>query len=700
MITRKQLIQRYIDFFKSKHHRHIPPSPLIPANDPTVLFTTAGMHPLVPYLLGQKHPLGKRLVSVQKCIRTGDVDEVGDEVHHTFFEMLGNWSLGDYFKEDAIMWSYEFLTDKKWLGISPEKISVTCFKGDSKLNIKKDIASESIWLAVGIPSSKIKFLGMNDNWWGPAGKTGPCGPDTEMFYKTKNGDVEIWNDVFMEYNKTTINAILVDAINCLINKEKGLNKELAEFLKDTNKKIIVVTNADKDSIKHQIKGYDFEVFSMDKNPEKLNPIYFRKLLESHKLNEKEVIYFDHKKENINSAKSIGIQSELYQNNSQIKNFVEQNLHIYVFLKQKNVDTGMGVERTLSALNELNDDYLTDSFLPIIKEIEKISGKKYGQNKRSIRIIADHIKASTFILSEKITPSNTEQGYVLRRLIRRAIRYGKKLGMKENFTSHLSKKVLEIYPEYNELHKNHKFIIEQLDLEENRFNETLEKGLKQFEKLSNDKLISGKEAFLLFQSYGFPIEITQELAEEKGIKIDLEEFNNEFKRHQDLSRTTSSGMFKSGLADDSNKTRKLHTATHLLNEALRRVLGHDVAQRGSNITPERLRFDFNFPRKLTQEEIKKVEKLINEKIKAGLNVHMIEMPLSQAQKLGAQAEFGDKYPELVSVYTIEDKKEKSGWFSKEICTGPHVSNTKDVGKFKIIKEESVASGVRRIKGIIE
>jgi len=658
------------------------------------------MHPLVPYLLGQKHPLGKRLVSVQKCIRTGDVDEVGDEVHHTFFEMLGNWSLGDYFKEDAIMWSYEFLTDKKWLGISPEKISVTCFKGDSKLNIKKDIASESIWLAVGIPSSKIKFLGMNDNWWGPAGKTGPCGPDTEMFYKTKNGDVEIWNDVFMEYNKTTINAILVDAINCLINKEKGLNKELAEFLKDTNKKIIVVTNADKDSIKHQIKGYDFEVFSMDKNPEKLNPIYFRKLLESHKLNEKEVIYFDHKKENINSAKSIGIQSELYQNNSQIKNFVEQNLHIYVFLKQKNVDTGMGVERTLSALNELNDDYLTDSFLPIIKEIEKISGKKYGQNKRSIRIIADHIKASTFILSEKITPSNTEQGYVLRRLIRRAIRYGKKLGMKENFTSHLSKKVLEIYPEYNELHKNHKFIIEQLDLEENRFNETLEKGLKQFEKLSNDKLISGKEAFLLFQSYGFPIEITQELAEEKGIKIDLEEFNNEFKRHQDLSRTTSSGMFKSGLADDSNKTRKLHTATHLLNEALRRVLGHDVAQRGSNITPERLRFDFNFPRKLTQEEIKKVEKLINEKIKAGLNVHMIEMPLSQAQKLGAQAEFGDKYPELVSVYTIEDKKEKSGWFSKEICTGPHVSNTKDVGKFKIIKEESVASGVRRIKGIIE
>ena len=700
MITRKQLIQRYIDFFKSKHHRHIPPSPLIPANDPTVLFTTAGMHPLVPYLLGQKHPLGKRLVSVQKCIRTGDVDEVGDEVHHTFFEMLGNWSLGDYFKEDAIMWSYEFLTDKKWLGISPEKISVTCFKGDSKLNIKKDIASESIWLAVGIPSSKIKFLGMNDNWWGPAGKTGPCGPDTEMFYKTKNGDVEIWNDVFMEYNKTTINAILVDAINCLINKEKGLNKELAEFLKDTNKKIIVVTNADKDSIKHQIKGYDFEVFSMDKNPEKLNPIYFRKLLESHKLNEKEVIYFDHKKENINSAKSIGIQSELYQNNSQIKNFVEQNLHIYVFLKQKNVDTGMGVERTLSALNELNDDYLTDSFLPIIKEIEKISGKKYGQNKRSIRIIADHIKASTFILSEKITPSNTEQGYVLRRLIRRAIRYGKKLGMKENFTSHLSKKVLEIYPEYNELHKNHKFIIEQLDLEENRFNETLEKGLKQFEKLSNDKLISGKEAFLLFQSYGFPIEITQELAEEKGIKIDLEEFNNEFKRHQDLSRTTSSGMFKSGLADDSNKTRKLHTATHLLNEALRRVLGHDVAQRGSNITPERLRFDFNFPRKLTQEEIKKVEKLINEKIKAGLNVHMIEMPLSQAQKLGAQAEFGDKYPELVSVYTIEDKKEKSGWFSKEICTGPHVSNTKDVGKFKIIEKESVSSGVRRIKGIIE
>ncbi len=699
MITRKELIKKYIEFFKSKHHKHIPSSPLIPANDPTVLFTTAGMHPLVPYLLGQKHPLGKRLVSVQKCIRTGDIDEVGDESHHTFFEMLGNWSLGDYFKEDAIKFSFEFLTSKEYLNIPIEKLSVSCFEGDSNSSIPKDEESAKIWIKLRIPKNKIKFLSKNDNWWGPAGKTGPCGPDTEMFY---NG-LEIWNDVFMEYNKQEIKVILVDAINCLINKNDGINKELADYLNNLNKKIIVVSNAEKDSIKHQLKDYDFEVFSLNKNPEKSNSLYFKTLLKNYNLSQNEILYVDHNKENISSAKNLGINSELYKNNSQIKKFIDENLHTYVSLPQKNVDTGMGVERTLKVLNNLSDDYLTDAFLPIIQEIEKISSKKYSKNNdetKSMRIIADHIKASTFILAEQVFPSNTEQGYVLRRLIRRAIRYGKKLGIKENFTSIIAKKVLEIYPEYDELHKNHKFIIEQLDLEENRFNETLEKGLKQFEKLCLDKIITGKEAFLLFQSYGFPIEMTQELADEKGIKVDLEEYNKEFQKHIDLSRTASAGTFKSGLADNSQATRKLHTATHLLNEALRRILGNEVKQKGSNITPERLRFDFNFPRKLTQEEIQKVQNLINEKIKSSLKVTMVEMPLIKAQKSGAQSEFGDKYPELVSVYTIEDSKEKSGWFSKEICTGPHVSNTKEIGRFKIIKEESVATGIRRIKAIVE
>ncbi|MBS3089498.1 alanine--tRNA ligase [Candidatus Pacearchaeota archaeon] len=591
--TRQDLIDAYINFFREKKHKHIPSSSLIPENDPTVLFTTAGMHPLVPFLLGQKHPLGKRLCSVQKCIRTQDIDEVGDEVHHTFFEMLGNWSLGDYFKKEAIEFSFEFLT--KVLNLPVDKLAVTCFGGDKRVqNLPVDKEGAEIWIKLGLPKERISFLEggvfeSKKNWWGPAGETGPCGPDTEIFYwkykkpapKSFNPDdenwVEIWNDVFMQYEKTKAGA-------------------------------------------------------------------------------------------------------------------------YVTLKQKNVDTGMGVERTLAVLNGLEDNYQSSIFQPIIKEIEKMSGQKYSEKKREMRIIADHLRASVFILGDvrTIKPSNVGQGYVLRRLIRRAIRYGRLIGIKENFTSHLSKSILPIFPDYQELHTNHKFIAEQLEEEENKFNATLEKGLKKFNELGNDKLITGKEAFLLFQSYGFPIEMTQELADEKGIKIDLEEYNGEFKRHQDLSRTSSAGMFKSGLADDSEATKKLHTATHLLNEALRQVLSKDIRQKGSNITPERLRFDFNFPRKLSSEEIKKLENWINDKIKAALKVRREEIPLRDALSSGAQSEFGAKYPELVSVYTIEDKRERKGWISKEICTGPHVENTSELGNFKIIKEESSASGIRRIK----
>ena len=591
-ITREQLIKEYIEFFKSKHHKHIPPSSLIPENDPTVLFTTAGMHPLVPYILGERHPLGKRLVNVQKCIRTGDIEEVGDTAHHTFFEMLGNWSLGDYFKEDAIKYSYEFLTQV--LKIPKEKLAVSCFKGD--YDSSKDNESPQIWIKLGIPKERIAFLPKDENWWGPAGLTGPCGPCTEMFYwKLKNKPapkifnpkdenwVEIWNDVFMQYNK-------------------------------------------------------------DKN----------------------------------------------------EKFIE--------LKQKNVDTGMGVERTLAVLNGLEDNYESSIFKPIIKEIEKISKKQYSKNqetKKAMRIIADHIRAAVFILGDEraIKPSNIGQGYVLRRLIRRAIRYGRLLGIKENFTSKVAKVIIPLYTDYQELPRNHKFITSELDEEEKRFNETLEKGIKKFNELSKDELISGRDAFLLFQSFGFPIEMTQELAEEKGIEIDLEEYNDEFKRHQDLSRTSSSGVFKSGLADDSEQTKKLHTATHLLNEALRDVLkDNTIKQRGSNITAERLRFDFNFPRKLTEQELKEIEDWINDKIQKKLEVERDEMLLSQALKNGAQAEFNAKYPEMVSVYTIKDKKSNK-ILSKEICTGPHVNNTSELGHFKIQKEESSASGIRRIKAIL-
>ncbi|MEK6893043.1 MAG: alanine--tRNA ligase [Nanoarchaeota archaeon] len=591
--TRQELIKSYIEFFKSKSHHHIPSASLIPENDPTVLFTTAGMHPLVPFLLGQKHPLGKRLVDVQKCVRTDDIDEVGDDVHLTFFEMLGNWSLGDYFKKEAIEMSFEFLT--KVLNIPTEKLAVTCFLGDK--DAPKDEETAKVWLSLGIPKERIIFFPKKDNWWGPAGDTGPCGPDSEMFYwveKTKpqnltTGDnkekwVEIWNDVFMQYNKT--------------------------------------------------KSGSFEQ-----------------------------------------------------------------------LKQKNVDTGMGVERTLAVLNDFKSVYETSIFQPTIAEIEKISGKKYGKNKedtRAMRIIADHIRAAAFILGDEkgIKPSNIGQGYVLRRLIRRAIRYGKLLGIEENFTSKVAKAILPVYPDYQELHRNHKFIEEQLDEEENRFKQTLEKGLKKFYETIKDGVITGKEAFLLFQSYGFPIEMTQELAEERDIKIDLEEYNQEFQKHQDLSRTASAGAFKSGLADNSEATRKLHTATHLLNEALRKVLNKNIKQKGSNITPERLRFDFNFPRKLTEKEIKEVEDEVNCIISKSLKVIREEVPLEDAISSGAQSEFGAKYPELVSVYTIADSTEKNGWYSKEICTGPHVSNTSELGKFKIIKEEAVAAGVRRIKAVCE
>ena len=584
-MDRKEIIKKYIEFFKSKGHKEITNSSLIPENDPTVLFTTSGMHPLVPYLLGQQHPLGKRLTNVQRCIRTQDIDEVGDSYHHTFFEMLGNWSLGDYFKKEAIEMSFEFLT--KILKIPLERFAVSCFIGDK--NAPKDEEAAKIWTSLGISKKRIAFLGKKENWWGPAGKTGPCGPDTEMFYWKPNNIlppekfnpedkrwVEIWNDVFMEYNKN-------DAGN------------------------------------------------------------------------------------------------------------------YAPVKQKNVDTGMGVERTVAILNGLKDNYLTDSFKPIIEIIEKLSGKKYNKNEetaKSMRIIADHLKASAFIISDGITPSNTERGYVLRRLIRRAIRYGKILEIK-NFMSKIAEPIFKIYRDYPNIIKNKEKIIEELNNEEERFNQTLEKGMHKFNRIIGDKKeINGKDAFLLYQSFGFPVEMTKELAKEKNFKVDEMGFKKELEKHQKISRTASVGRFKSGLADESKATTRLHTATHLLNAALRIILkDKNIIQRGSNITPERLRFDFNFPRKLTKEEIEQIEKLVNEQIEKGRKVVRKEMTLKKAKESGAIGIFDEKYGEIVSVYTVEG-------FSSEICTGPHVKNTDELGHFKILKEESSSAGVRRIKAILE
>jgi len=584
----KELKQKYLDFFKARGHKIINSASLIPEHDPTVLFTTAGMHPLVPFLLGQPHPLGKRLADVQKCIRTGDIEDVGDDFHLTFFEMLGNWSLGDYFKKEAIEWSHEFLT--KVLKFNPEKLSVTCFAGDD--DAPKDEESAKIWMSLGIPKERIYFLPKSDNWWGPAGEVGPCGPCTEMFIDTgkkkcssecrpgcKCGKYfEIWNDVFMEYNKT---------------KEGKFEK----------------------------------------------------------------------------------------------------------LKQRNVDTGMGVERTVATLTGKNSVYEIETFLPImnrIKELSKIQNPDKKQE-RSMRIITDHIRAITFILGDDkaIVPSNVDQGYVLRRLIRRSIRHGLLLELDYEFLTQLAEIVINIYgDQYEELQRNKHFILNEIEKEDKKFRNTLTKGLREFEKLTKDKkIISGKEAFLLFQSYGFPIEMTKELCTEKSIAVDEKGFAAEYEKHKALSRVGAEKRFKGGLADASEQTVKLHTATHLLNEALRQVLSKDIVQKGSNITPERLRFDFNFDRKLTPEEIKKIEDLVNEKIKAALPVVREEMGVEEAKKRGAQAEFGAKYGEKVSVYTI-------GKFSCEICMGPHVKNTSELGHFKIIKEEGVAAGVRRIKAVLE
>lgn len=595
-MNRKELIKKFLEFFESRGHELIPNASLIPENDPTVLFTTAGMHPIVAYLSGQHHPLGRRLCSIQKCIRTGDIEEVGDTYHHTFFEMLGNWSLEDYWKEESINYSFDFLT--KVLKIPIERMAITCFKGDK--DAPKDESAANIWISLGIPKERIAFLGKIENWWGLAGKTGPCGPDTEIFYWKDNSEpapkkfnqedkrwVEIWNNVFMQYHKD----------------ESG----------------------------------------------KYNPI-----------------------------------------------------------KQKNIDTGMGVERTIAILNKLEDNYLTDMFYPIIKEIEKLSKKKYEkeETKKAMRIIADHLKASVFIISEGITPSNNEQGYVLRRLIRRAVRYAKELEIKESI-SKIANSVFPIYEDYKELQKNKNKILKEIEREEEKFKQTLERGeniikkyifrVKHSREPEKRVKINGETAFLLYQSYGFPIELTKEIARQYKVPVDEEGFKNELKKHQELSRTASEGRFKSGLADSSEETIKLHTASHLLLAALRVVLKNkNIIQRGSNITPERLRLDFSFPRKLTEEEIKKVENLVNEKIKESLEVIKKEMPLTEAKKIGASGIFDEKYKDKVFVYSIGKTKP----FSIEICSGPHVKNLRELGHFRIKNEESSSSGVRRIKAVLE
>jgi len=587
-----EIRQKFVDFFKSKGHAEIKSAPVVPENDPTCLFTTAGMHPLVPYLQGAKHPAGKRLTDYQKCIRTGDIDEVGDPVHLTFFEMLGNWSLGDYFKEEAIRFSFEFLTGKNNLNIPLNMLAVTVFAGDNDAPF--DAEAFALWQELGIPADRIAKLGKKDNWWGPAGQTGPCGPDTEMFYWTGGGAapavfdpadkrwVEIWNDVFMQYNKTA----------------------------------------------------------------------------------------DGK---------------------------------YEPLSQKNVDTGMGLERVTAILQGKTSCYETEIFASIFAELDAIRNTNETPKVRSAseRIIADHLRAATFILGDGITPGKVDQPYVLRRLIRRAIREGRKLGIETEFTSRIARAVIgqfgQVYPE---LVNNQQQICDELDREEKQFAVTLEKGTREFEKLIErvpahiqKKVISGKNAFFLYETYGFPIELTTEMAAEKGFEVDRKGFDEAYAKHQELSRQGAEQKFKGGLSDHSEATAKLHSATHLLQAALRQVLGSHVEQKGSNITAERLRFDFSHEDKMTPEQIREVEQLVNDAIIADTEIICEEMDVESAKNSGAMGLFEDRYAAKVKVYTM-------GKFSKEICGGPHAAKTGDLGKFKILKEESSSRGVRRIKAVLE
>lgn len=584
----------WFDFFRKHGHAIIGSASLIPENDPTVLFTTAGMHPLVPYLLGEKHPAGVRLADVQKCVRTGDIDEVGDASHCTFFEMLGNWSLGDYFKDEMIPWSYEFLTSPEYLGIDPKRLAVSVFAGDA--DCPRDERSAELWEKAGIARDHIFFLPKENNWWGPAGITGPCGPDSEMFID--NGQpkccdecspacdcgkyLEIWNDVFMQFNKT------VDG--------------------------------------------------------KYEP-----------------------------------------------------------LKQKNVDTGMGLERTLCILQGKKSVYETDLFAPIIAAIESIGSGKYGSDEettKAIRIVADHIRTSVFMIGDEkgVACSNVDQGYILRRLLRRAVRFAKKLDIEIGKLTVVAEAVIEEYKDvYPELEINRDRIVNEITAEEERFERTLQGGIKEFEKLCHylvGDTISGKASFKLYDTYGFPIEMTVELAKEKGLKVNIDDFNKAFAEHQQKSHAGAEQKFKGGLADHSEATARLHTATHLMHRALKEVLHDDNAnQKGSNITEERLRFDFTFPRALTPEEIKEVEDKVNEAIKADVPVVCEEMTVEEAKEQGAVGLFTAKYGEKVKVYTM-------GKYSKEICGGPHASHTGELGHFRIVKEQSSSAGVRRIKAVLE
>ncbi|MDQ1343606.1 MAG: alanyl-tRNA synthetase [Patescibacteria group bacterium] len=597
-IHSSEIRSKYLEFFKTKSHAIIPSAPLVPENDPSVLFNTAGMQPLVPYLLGQPHPMGKRIADVQKCVRTGDIDDVGDDTHLTFFEMLGNWSLGDYFKKESIAWSWEFLTDSKWLGLDPKMISVTVFEGDE--NAPRDEESADIWKSLGINADRIAYLPAEDNWWA-AGPTGPCGPDTEIFYWVGEGEpqgnkgthskawMEIWNNVFMQYNRVDANTL-------------------------------------------------------DKLPAPC------------------------------------------------------------------VDTGMGLERVTVTLNGMKSVYETDAFADVLTAIKDLVGaENYVES--SARIVADHLRSATHMISDGVVPKNVDQGYILRRLIRRAIREAYKMGYEKPIVADVAKLFIAKFENvYASVKTGADRILSELGKEEEKFGKSLKDGMREFDKLvkgfeiaferTGQKItqIAGNKAFTLFDTYGFPVEMTVELAKERGLTVDVEGFEAAFAKHQELSRTAAEGKFKGGLGDQSGETVALHSACHLMLSGLRKVLGAHVAQAGSNITAERLRFDFTHGEKMTPEQISAVEAYVNEAIASGLRVTVSEEAKETAKGRGVIGSFWEKYPDVVKVYKMSGGN--GTVYSEELCGGPHVETSAEMGKFKIVKEEASSSGVRRIKAVLE
>ncbi len=766
-----ELRQKFLEFFKEREHEIVPSASLLPENDPTTLFTGSGMQPMVPYLLGEKHPKGVRLADSQKCFRAQDIEEVGDNRHTTFFEMLGNWSLGDYFKKEQISWMFEFLT--KELKLDPKNIYITCFKGNEALQIERDEESVKLWQeefkklgieatvgenpeADGMQDNKIFYYDDKKNWWSRSGVPAkmpegePGGPDSEMFWdygvelglheKSEWKDepchvncdcgrfMEIGNNVFMEYQKVQKKILFVDAMYTLFDENWQPVVEVVEAVKNISTKydlkVFVITNGPKEIVSQSISNTDLNatIITYENSPSKNNPSYFAKVLDEYNLNSLDILYIDHSQDNLASANQHNISGVHFKGVDSLS-IVDTKLSAFQKLEQQNVDEGSGLERMVAATINNPDVFMIDAFDNGRSVLEELSGKKYGESEEvteAFRVILDHLRAATFLISDSAYPSNKDQGYFTRRLIRRSVRFAASLGIEENFCGRVAEGFIETYQEaYPNLGEEKKSILDNMSKEEEKFRKALKRGAKEYDKKIDEIKKSASQenygelakiAFDLYQTHGLPVEVFTDYLNNIGVAVEemkmLDEFDKVVKEHQAVSRAGAEKKFHGGLADHSEKSVRGHTATHLLHAALREVLGEHVQQKGSNITPERVRFDFSHSDKLTDEEVKKVEDLVNAAIEKDYPVSWHEMTVDEAYQKKAIGFFPERYDEIVKVYTIGDPEKpmkadpESATFSQEICGGPHVEHTSVVGKFKIAKEEALGTGLRRIKALLE